>query len=755
MVELKSQAVPGGPRKYCNAILKLHKSKATVQTGAQSWLTTRAAEHLSVEHPIDSPMGAKFAKQALDKHEALMEKQMSFGMPNGVGGVVGTDKQMFTMTKKEKSLGAQAQWYTYSRMHISKSEFESPYFRRMLAGGEDTEKTFVLTERNLQNYVRAEFGVFLKYLDHMLHLKRADAMGNKFAQGLHDGGTLVSKKKYQALALQFIAPDWSRNLVVTIALKKSSTNRDPDVANLWKEVMDERCGGLQFEEVVGRMRSDRAAKGVAGVLEMEEEEVCEMHDTEKLGRSATGGLVRTRNKVAINPFPEGVDLVQRAHKVGAYFGYSSRGEKLVEIGKTLGNVPEIKIAVDYNTPRIAAVHGLLHSELRLNRSLRVYETQFNPGWSFKANDWQAIAEFEGVLNCTKVTSTLAQRERGFNGAYTPLIKTLALTKLRAPELYVIDMPNVKSSPKVPRLPIKVEDLSSMGQTARVRAIVEGERRWCGNETEGQTGAPVMLGRHELLCTLLDKRTLGCHHITADMRSEAYQIYLDEYVKYSLQASKFAREEVQRAIDKRADLAAAVGGVVAQVVVKEDVEDVEKAVDSMFTSGNVFQGTSWSDDEDDEEAAQEVQPEDAALDEAKRALKNWKKLNVDWLDMFPALVEKKKKNSELDLVEDLMDLDMGVLYTHLEKVDTGRHMYGLIPKMACNSTGQLGALSAESYCERVLSCANNVVVAGNTLLSDEEVEMVVILRMNRQFMEFMREHYGEEAKQKFGQTVVRD
>ena len=119
------------------------------------------------------------------------------------------------------------------------------------------------------------------------------------------------------------------------------------------------------------------------------------------------------------------------------------------------------------------------------------------------------------------------------------------------------------------------------------------------------------------------------------------------------------------------------------------------------------------------------------------------------------MEKKKKNSELDLVEDLMDLDMGVLYTHLEKVDTGRHMYGLIPKMACNSTGQLGALSAESYCERVLSCANNVVVAGNTLLSDEEVEMVVILRMNRQFMEFMREHYGEEAKQKFGQTVVRD
>ena len=76
-------------------------------------------------------------------------------------------------------------------------------------------------------------------------------------------------------------------------------------------------------------------------------------------------------------------------------------------------------------------------------------------------------------------------------------------------------------------------------------------------------------------------------------------------------------------------------------------------------------------------------------------------------------------------------------------------------MACNSVGQLGALSAESYCERVLSCANNVVTKGNTLLSDEEVEMLVVLRMNRDFMAFMREHYGAEAKQTFGQAVVRD
>ena len=289
LVALKSKAAPGAPHGFCNTILKLHKSKATLQTGSQSWLTTRGAEHLAKEHPIDSVMGAKFARDARQRQEDLTEKQMSFGMPNGEGGVVETDNNKFMLTRKEKALSSQAQWYVYSTMHISKSEFESAYFRRMLAAGEEPDNAHVITERNLKQYVQAEFGMFKHFLKFMLWKKHDDAMGNRFAQGLHDGGTLVSKKKYQALALQFVAPEWKKNLVVTIGLKKSSQNADADIAHLWKETMDERCGGLKFDDIMGRMRSDRAAKGVAGVLEFEEEEVCEMYDTEKLGRSATGG----------------------------------------------------------------------------------------------------------------------------------------------------------------------------------------------------------------------------------------------------------------------------------------------------------------------------------------------------------------------------------------------------------------------------------------------------------------------------------
>ena len=38
-----------------------------------------------------------------------------------------------------------------------------------------------------------------------------------------------------------------------------------------------------------------------------------------------------------------------------------------------------------------------------------------------------------------------------------------------------------------------------------------------------------------------------------------------------------------------------------------------------------------------------------------------------------------------------------------------------------------------------AAGGDAVTDGNTLLSDEELEMLVILRMNRDFMIYMREH----------------
>ena len=82
--------------------------------------------------------------------------------------------------------------------------------------------------------------------------------------------------------------------------------------------------------------------------------------------------------------------------------------------------------------------------------------------------------------------------------------------------------------------------------------------------------------------------------------------------------------------------------------------------------------------------------------------------------------------------EIMALNIG----HMSKELSISKVFGLLPIMAGCSNGQLGALNAESFCERVLSCANNVVRTDKTLLDDVDVEMLVVLRMNRAFMEFM-------------------
>ena len=109
----------------------------------------------------------------------------------------------------------------------------------------------------------------------------------------------------------------------------------------------------------------------------------------------------------------------------------------------------------------------------------------------------------------------------------------------------------------------------------------------------------------------------------------------------------------------------------------------------------------------------------------------------------------------DLVAHLLDINPGKVYMDLTKNDPLGEMYGYLPEMASCSGGEIGALNAESFSERVLSHANDVMDKGNTLLGDEELEMLTVLRMNRSFMEFMREHYNHISLQQFRRTVVRE
>jgi hypothetical protein len=74
-------------------------------------------------------------------------------------------------------------------------------------------------------------------------------------------------------------------------------------------------------------------------------------------------------------------------------------------------------------------------------------------------------------------------------------------------------------------------------------------------------------------------------------------------------------------------------------------------------------------------------------------------------------------------------------------------------MATHSRASVGSLLASSYCERLNSASKIIFNDSNSLLSPEEMNMLAILRMNKEFMDYMREHYPHIAKQRFGLTLL--
>jgi hypothetical protein len=117
----------------------------------------------------------------------------------------------------------------------------------------------VLTIKSLANWVRAEFDIFKIFLKTILDEKVAQAKGNRFAQAVHDGGTLTNKRKYQAFGIQFIDPQWRMNLVICLGFERCSDGTDASVAKKFRDTLL-RHSGHEFEDIVCAVMQDRAAK---------------------------------------------------------------------------------------------------------------------------------------------------------------------------------------------------------------------------------------------------------------------------------------------------------------------------------------------------------------------------------------------------------------------------------------------------------------------------------------------------------------
>ena len=56
-----------------------------------------------------------------------------------------------------------------------------------------------------------------------------------------------------------------------------------------------------------------------------------MHNGDKVGASAVCKFIRTKMRVAVNPLPEGKDLISKAHKLATHFSYGY--ERYIQLWK--------------------------------------------------------------------------------------------------------------------------------------------------------------------------------------------------------------------------------------------------------------------------------------------------------------------------------------------------------------------------------------------------------------------------------------
>ena len=93
---------------------------------------------------------------------------------------------------------------------------------------------------------------------------------------------------------------------------------------------------------------------------------------------------------------------------------------------------------------------------------------------------------------------------------------------------------------------------------------------------------------------------------------------------------------------------------------------------------------------------------------------------------------------------------------LKKLDSGKYpLSGFIPLMVMYPQHKIDTLNTEIFFERIIYAGNIAMMYGNNLLNDDELEIIMLLRANRDFMTFIRERHTHANKQNFKKTIIKE
>mmetsp|Transcript_17869 Transcript_17869/g.26596 ORF Transcript_17869/g.26596 Transcript_17869/m.26596 type:complete len:107 (+) Transcript_17869:475-795(+) len=100
--------------------------------------------------------------------------------------------------------------------------------------------------------------------------------------------------------------------------------------------------------------------------------------------------------------------------------------------------------------------------------------------------------------------------------------------------------------------------------------------------------------------------------------------------------------------------------------------------------------------------------------------------------------------------------MAILMKRIEQYNSDNNaIFGYLPMMCRLSPCQLGALNAQSFVERMNSAAKLIVGEKRTSLNHELIDKLVVLRLNRDFMVYCRQHGSMARVQEVNNTEGND
>jgi len=411
-----------------------------------------------------------------------------------------------------------------------------------------------------------------------------------------------------------------------------------------------------------------------------------------------------------------------------------------------------------------------------------------PHLKWSDDTWTRLREMEGVLHITSKNSKIVQFERLYMAGYSSVTRTFVMNQLRnsksklvsarrnragmpAPgcthtplipqschimhrrrrAVSLIDHDNVQpKDPRLPRVYEEVDSLSDFGKTVRFRATLEAERRWCGNKGEELTGGPLEMSDQDIVCVLTDLRTkeVRSRILTKEQRQRGRELLEDAFIEWETKAEAFEEEKRREAArhkrqGERTEKSQQSGKRPASEAGDGPQAPRPRAGESGWRTGLTAgaaegdESSSVSSAAEPSTPAHERERREAERKEADRkrrakdCVKRWMEYKVDWCAEFP----DSKLPEDPDVLEDLMTLNVGPLYNKL--AETRRREFGCIPELASSSRYQIGALLAESFCERVFSCANRISDALNHHLGDDEIEQLTVLKMDEDFLDWAR------------------